>query len=167
MLGETLGRKAGDTCDELTLALLLWPRGAICGVFLTLGVVAEDPGVSCGLWLVNAAAPGFAANGDGSESNAEAPPEVDSRAGDRICGDCIVKGVMASFLNVFELTDSGSSKFSMLSAAIGSSSPGTLALFALLGDGSLISDAGVAGEGFPVGRGVATEATMGVEPPCG
>lgn len=55
----------------------------------------------------------------------------------------------------------------MPSAVAGSNPPGILALFALLGDGSLISEAGVAGEGFPVGRGVALEAMIGVEPPCG
>lgn len=93
ILGETLGRRAGDTCDEPMLALLLWPRGASCGVFRGLGVVAEEPGVSCGLWLVDAAAPGFGANGDGSGRNAVAPPG--SRAGDRICGGCVFKGAKA------------------------------------------------------------------------
>lgn len=46
MLGEILGRSAGDTWDELMLALFLPLRGASCGVFLGFGVVAEDPGVS-------------------------------------------------------------------------------------------------------------------------
>jgi hypothetical protein len=79
----------------------------------------------------------------------------------------VFRGARAGFGNVFELTDSGSSKFSMLSAAIVSDPPGTLGLFALFGEGSLISEAGVAGEGFPVGRAVAAEAMVGVEPPCG
>ena len=46
MLGEILGRRAGETWDELMLALFLPLRGASCGVFLGFGVVAEDPGVS-------------------------------------------------------------------------------------------------------------------------
>jgi hypothetical protein len=83
ILGETLGRRAGETCDEVILALLLWPRGASCGVFLRFGVVAEEPGVSLGLWLVAAATPDFADTGDGSGSNVDGPPWADPRAGDR------------------------------------------------------------------------------------
>lgn len=63
----------------------------------------------------------------------------------------MVRGAKAGFLNVVELTDSGSSKFSMLSEAIGSEPVGVFDLLALLGDGNLINEAGVAGEGFPVG----------------
>lgn len=166
MLGDTLGRRAGDTCDELILALLLL-RGASCGVFLGFGVVAEEPGVNCGLWLAGAAAPGFANTGDGSGRKAEVPPEAGSDAGERICGDRILRGARAGFSKVLELTGSGSSKFSMPSAAVRSDSPGAPDLFALLGDGSLISEAGVAGEGFPVGRGAAAGVTFGVELPCG
>lgn len=65
MLGDILGSRAGDTCDELILALFLLLRGASCGVFLALGVVADDPGASWGLWLAEAKAPGFAKTGDG------------------------------------------------------------------------------------------------------
>ena len=46
MLGEIFGRSAGDTCEELMLALFFPLRGASWGVFLGFGVVAADPGVS-------------------------------------------------------------------------------------------------------------------------
>lgn len=74
-----------------------------------------------------------------------------SAAGERIRGDCVVRGAKAGFLNVVELTDSGSSKFSIFSEAIGSEPVGVFDLLALLGDGNLINEAGVAGDGFPVG----------------
>jgi hypothetical protein len=63
----------------------------------------------------------------------------------------VAKRARVGFLNEFELTDSGSSKFSMFSDAIGSEPVGVFDLLALLGDGNLIKEAGVAGEGFPVG----------------
>lgn len=64
-------------------------------------------------------------------------------------GDCdfMFKGAKVRFFT--ELTASGSSKFSMFSTAIGSSSTPASGLLALAGDGSFISEAGVAGEGFP------------------
>ena len=55
----------------------------------------------------------------------------------------------------------------MPSAVIESDPDEALDLFALRGDGSLISEAGVAGDGFPVGREAKAGATVGVEPPCG
>lgn len=151
MLGEIFGRSAGDTWDELMLALFFPLRGASCGVFLGFGVVAEDPGVSWGLWLAEAAAPGLANTGEGKGWKDEAVPEGVSVAGERIRGDCVVRGARFGFLNVLELTDSGSSKFSMFSEAIGSEPAGVFDLLALLGDGNLIKEAGVAGEGFSVG----------------
>lgn len=62
----------------------------------------------------------------------------------------MVKGARSGFFDVAELTDSGSSKFSMLSADMGSGPMEASGLLALLGEGSFISDAGVAGDGFPV-----------------
>lgn len=46
MLGDILGNKAGDTCEELMLALFFAPRGASCGVFLKFGVVVDELGPS-------------------------------------------------------------------------------------------------------------------------
>lgn len=63
----------------------------------------------------------------------------------------MAKGARFGFLNVFELTDSGSSKLSIFSDAMGSEPAGVFDLLPLLGDGNLINEAGVAGEGFPVG----------------
>lgn len=46
ILGDILGNRAGDTCEELMLALFLPLRGASCGVFLRFGVVVEELGPS-------------------------------------------------------------------------------------------------------------------------
>lgn len=47
MLGEILGRSAGDTCEELMLALFLLFFAVSCGVLLGFGVVvADEPGAS-------------------------------------------------------------------------------------------------------------------------
>lgn len=62
----------------------------------------------------------------------------------------MIKGLSSDLCAVAELTDSGSSKFSILSAAMGSGPAAVSGLLALLGEGSFMSDAGVAGEGFPV-----------------
>lgn len=131
------------------------------------GVAADESEANCGLWVATAAAPGFADTGDGSGMKADIPPEACSKAGERTWGDCVFNGARAGFCAELELTDSGSSKFSIVSVAIESVSPGALALFALLGDGSLINEAGVAGDGFPVGRGAAAGAMLGVGPPFG
>lgn len=92
-------------------------------------------------------------------------PEADSGAGELVLGDCVcvIKGVRASFWNVPELTDSGSSKLSMFSAAKGSDPAAAFGLFALLGDGSFMREAGVAGDGFPAGRGARLGPSVGVE----
>ena len=63
MLGEILGRRAGETWTELTLARFLLPRAVINGVFL---VPELGPGNSCGLWVTEAAVIGFVNIGDGS-----------------------------------------------------------------------------------------------------
>lgn len=73
----------------------------------------------------------------------------------------MTRGARSGFLKVAELTDSGSSKFSMLSAAIGSNPTEASGLLALLGDGSFMREAGVAGEGFPA-RGAKVAASFGV-----
>lgn len=65
MLGDILGRNAGDTCTELTLPLLLWlPLANSFGVFRADG--PEDPGARFGLALADAAAVGLANTGEGS-----------------------------------------------------------------------------------------------------
>lgn len=79
-------------------------------------------------------------------------------------GDCVCrvsKRVRVGFWNAPELTDSGSSKLSILSAAIGSEPP-EFGLLALLGDGNFMRDAGVAGDGFPL-VGAKLGPTVGVD----
>lgn len=72
----------------------------------------------------------------------------------------------SDFFDVAKLTGSGSSKVSMLSAAMGSGPAVVSGLLALLGEGSFISDAGVAGEGFPV-RWAGAGPSFGVALFCG
>lgn len=153
MLGDILGNKAGDTWEELILALFMALRGASCGVFRRFGVVVVDElAASWGLWLADAVVLARANPGDGNGWNAGVLDDADSVFGDRSCGDfvCVIKGVTSDFCAVPELTGSGSSNFSMTSAAMGSGPAATSGLSALLGEGSFIRDAGVAGEGFPV-----------------
>lgn len=64
MLGEILGRRAGETCTELTLPLFLLPRAASLGVFRT--EADEFRALIWGL-EVDAGAPGRAKAGEGKE----------------------------------------------------------------------------------------------------
>ena len=61
MLGEILGRSAGDAVSDPCRFLL--PRGASCGVLLALGV--DAPGPSIGLWLADAVPGDLPKAGDG------------------------------------------------------------------------------------------------------
>lgn len=143
MLGDILGRNAGDTCTELTLPLLpLLPLAKNCGVLLAEG--PDEPGARLGLALADAAAVGFAKMGEGSGWNDDALAEPGSD-GDwvgvavSILGGCGLEG---------KLTDSGSSKDSMWSEAPRSCGFDDADPCAL-DEGSFISEAGVAGDGFP------------------
>lgn len=143
ILGDILGRNAGETCTELTLPLLPWaPLAMSLGVFLAVGPV--EPGPRLGLALAEAAAAGLAKTGEGSGWDDEALAEPGSD------GDWV--GVAVSSLGGcgFEekLTDSGNSNDSMLSGIPRSCGFDEAELFALEA-GSLIREAGVAGDGFP------------------
>ena len=67
ILGDILGRNAGDTCTELTLDLFLLPFGPISGVFraLRVGVGVDVLGVSRGLGFADVDCAGFESTGDG------------------------------------------------------------------------------------------------------
>ena len=67
MLGDILGRNAGDTCTELTLDLFLLPFGPMSGVFraLRVGVGVDVLGVSRGLGFADVDCAGFESTGDG------------------------------------------------------------------------------------------------------
>src|ERR1700743_112205 len=68
MLGDILGRRAGDATTEL-LALFFGPRAAICGVFLEFPLVPLAPFKAsiCGLWLADVVTMGRANAGEGRE----------------------------------------------------------------------------------------------------
>ena len=66
MLGDILGRSAGETWTELEPARFLFTLGANCGVRLAVPV-EDDADVSCGLWPKGNAAPGLGNTGEGRD----------------------------------------------------------------------------------------------------
>lgn len=142
MLGEILGRKAGDTWIEATLPRFLLPLGVSCGVFFALN--DPDPGASCGLWLADVVAAGLAKMGEGDGCTEEPLAELGS--GDGCSG---VAATTERFCSLGKFADSGSSKFSIWSDAICSWLLTLAAELRLLGELNFIKEAGVAGDGMP------------------
>src|SRR4051812_35410490 len=98
MLGEILGRSAGDTCTELTLLRFLLLRGSICGVRRALG--PEDPGVSSGLCRAETPAVGLAKMGDGRGWKEVAWAEFGCSDGDTVAlFVCVMSGETGDFWN--------------------------------------------------------------------
>lgn len=138
ILGDILGRSAGETCTELTLDRFRLVLAAKSGVLREF--VADSFGVNCGLAVAEEGCEGRVNMGDGNGCRVEFL--LESRSGDTesgcvlICGSC----------GFGKLADSGSSKFSMCSDAI---CPGLLESADLFLGDIRKSEAGVAGEAPP------------------
>jgi hypothetical protein len=158
IFGEILGRSAGETCTEPTLARFLLPLAARFGVFRT-WLVGPDPGASCGLWLAEAAKLGLAKMGDGSGWKTDVLAGLGSDRGR--AGIAVFIGATCPF---GKLADSGSSKLSICSAGMASCVVAAADRLLFLGEDSFMREAGVAGEGSP---GIAGRLDVGLLLLCG
>ena len=144
MLGEILGRRAGETGMELMLPRFLLPRGRSCGVFLAPN---PAPARSCGLCVADGVGGGFTRDGDGGGTRAGVLEPLLSWA----C--CVGAGALVEAAVLCKKpADSGSSKVSMWSVSITSWLPALVPTLWEFGELSFMSEAGVAGDASP-GRG--------------
>jgi hypothetical protein len=139
MLGEILGRKAGETGIELTLPRFLLPLDRSCGVFLA---PTPDPASSCGLWVAGEAVTGgCASEGEGSGASDGVLEVLLSSEG------CVGVGQFAVPFRKF--ADSGSSSISICSVSSTPWLPALAPALRVLGELSFMREAGVAGDANP------------------
>lgn len=113
MLGEILGRRAGETWTELTLPRFLLPLGGSCGVLLPF--MDPDPGASSGLCVAEAVPDGLEKMGGGNGGTDELLTEFGSgEISPGVAASIETRGPLGKF------ADSGSSKLSICSDAIAS-----------------------------------------------